>query len=109
MGLFNFCFSVLILSSLERGYLTGYSADKPSLGTWQYRLKGFDNPPTDFYPRPFYMIAQKLLKHPDICLASKTISEVQFDYIRQVFDMFKNQLKFFLSYNGKIIFLLIVY
>ena len=55
------------------------------------------------------MIAQRLLKHPDMCLDSKTISKVQVDYIRQVFDMFKNRLKFLLCFNDKIMFLLIVH
>jgi hypothetical protein len=63
---------------------------------------GFQNPPTDFYTRPFYAMAEKLVKkRPSRCLASKTISKVQFDYIREVFDMFKNKLKFFFSFNGK--------
>ncbi|XP_028406249.1 uncharacterized protein LOC114528742 [Dendronephthya gigantea] len=84
----------------ERGYLTGYSADNPALGTWQYRLMGFKDPPTDFYPRPFYTRASGLLKG-DMCLGSKTISKVQFDYIREVFAMFKNQSKFFFSYNDR--------
>ena len=94
--------------SLECGYLTGYSGDGTRLGPWQFRLMGFSNPPTDFYTRPFFMLAQGKLNR-DKCLASRTISKVQFDYIQQVFDTFKNQLKFFFSFNSKIIFLLIVY
>jgi hypothetical protein len=82
--------------------LTGYSGDDPGIGPWQYRLMGFKNPPTDFYTRPFYVMAAKLIKRPNICLASRTISKVQFDYIREVFDMFKNKLKFFFSFNGRI-------
>ena len=109
MGLFHSCsIAALVLPLLERGYLTGYSADWPSMGTWQFRLLGFSNPPTDFYPRPFNMIAEKLLTDPDRCLASKTVSNVQFDYIRQIFDMFKNQLKFFLSHNGKIVIIVLI-
>ena len=96
---------LFVLSSLETGYLTGYSGDTPRFGPWQYRLMGFKDPPTDFYTRPFFMIAGSVLKTPDLCLDSRTISKVQFDYIRQVFDMFKNQLKFFFSFNGEIIFL----
>ncbi len=67
------------------------------------RLMGFRDPPTDFYPRPFYLMAEKILKDrtSNRCVASKTISKVQFDYIREVFGMFKNKLKFFLSFNGK--------
>ena len=67
------------------------------------RLMGFKDPPTDFYPRPFYSMAETVLKDrtSNRCLASKTISQVQFDYIREVFGMFKNQLKFFFSFNGK--------
>jgi hypothetical protein len=64
---------------------------------------GFNDPPTDFYPRPFYSMAEKILKDrsSNKCVASKTISTVQFDYIREVFAMFKNKLKFFFSFNGK--------
>ena len=98
------CTSLLLYFAsnfLERGYITGYSGDWPKIGPWQYRLMGFKNPPTDFYTRPFFSMAEKLLKGKDQCLASKTISKVQFDYIREVFDMFKKQLKFFFSFNGK--------
>ncbi|XP_028412791.1 uncharacterized protein LOC114535693 isoform X1 [Dendronephthya gigantea] len=83
----------------ERGYVTGYSGDWPIIGPWQYRLMGFENPPTDFYTRPFFSMAEKFVKTKDQCLASKTISNVQFDYIQEVFDVFKNQLKFFFSFN----------
>ena len=62
---------------------------------------GFKDPPTDFYPRPFYLMAENSLKGEDKCLSSRTISKVQFDYIRDVFAMFKNKLKFFFSFNGK--------
>ena len=98
----------MVLFSLESGYLTGYSADEPRFGTWQYRLMGFSNPPTDFYTRPFYMIALKLIKGQGVCLADKSISKVQFNYIRQVFEMFNNQLKFILCHSGKDVLLIIV-
>ena len=84
----------------ERGYLTSYSANNPALGTWQYRLMGFKDPPTDFYPRPFYTMVSSLLKG-DMCLGFKTISKVPFDYIREVFATFKTKFKFFFTYNGK--------
>ena len=93
---------------LESGYLTGYSGDDPKIGPWQYRLMGFKDPPTDFYTRPFYSMATKFLKDKkQQCLASKTISKVQFDYIQEVFDIFKSKLKFFFSFNGKKFFLFI--
>ncbi|KAK3749596.1 hypothetical protein QZH41_002777 [Actinostola sp. cb2023] len=33
----------------KHGYVTMYSEDSPGLGTFNYRLKGFKNPPTDHY------------------------------------------------------------
>ena len=87
---------------LDNGYLTGYSSDAPKIGVWQYRLLGFQNPPTDFYTRPFFLRATTNLRGgKNLCLGSMNIAQHQFKYIRDVFDTFPNKLKFLLSYNGK--------
>lgn len=83
----------------EHGYLTGYSGDDTIDGPFQYRLMGFTDPPTDFYTRPFYQMARNFLKGRGRCLASRTISKYQFDYIREVFQTFPEKLKFFFSFN----------
>ena len=38
----------------QSGYVTLYAEDQPSLGTWQLRFNGFEQPPTDHYIRPFW-------------------------------------------------------
>ena len=74
------------------------------MGPFQYRLMGFKDPPTDFYTRPFYMKALQKAKAAghDYCLGSKPVTKVQFNYVRDVFEMFKDKLKFFFSFNGKV-------
>ncbi|XP_028399834.1 uncharacterized protein LOC114523171 [Dendronephthya gigantea] len=85
----------------NNGYLTGYSSDAPKLGVWQYRLLGFNKPPTDFYTRPFFLRASTNIRGEkiDYCLGSMNIAQHQFRYIRDIFDTFPNKLKFLLSYN----------
>lgn len=38
-------------------YFLAYAEDCPSIGTFTYRLKGFDEPPTDHYMRTYYVAA----------------------------------------------------
>ena len=38
-----------------------------------------------------------------MCLGAMNIAQVQFNYIRDVFDTFPDKLKFMLSYNGEVI------
>ncbi|KAL4238482.1 hypothetical protein ACF0H5_003190 [Mactra antiquata] len=41
----------------QKGYVTMYAEDRPSLNAFQLKKKGFDNPPTDHYMRPFWLAA----------------------------------------------------
>ena len=86
----------------DHGYITGYSGDAPHVGPFQYRLLGFQKPPTDLYTRPFYQRSRQHLRGgKDYCLGSMNIAQHQFKYIRDVFDTFPEKLKFLFSYNGK--------
>ena len=90
-------------SRVAHGYLTGYSEDRPSLGAFQYRLMGFKDKPNDFYTRPFFQKAGSFLKGgSNNCLGSRNILKCQFDYVFEIFDMFPDKMKFFLSFNGKV-------
>ncbi|XP_002170030.3 uncharacterized protein LOC100208013 [Hydra vulgaris] len=48
---FNFIFKDLH----KAGYLTMLSEDRPELGTFHYRLNGFNSLPTSWYLRPFWL------------------------------------------------------
>ncbi|KAJ8938491.1 hypothetical protein NQ318_020807 [Aromia moschata] len=44
------------------GYITGYAEDEASINTFNYKKKGFRDPPTDYYFRPYVLASEKLKK-----------------------------------------------
>jgi hypothetical protein len=42
------------------GYVTQYGEDSAAVGTFTYRLKGFDQQPTDHYSRTLYHVSDHL-------------------------------------------------
>ena len=91
-------------SSVENGYITGFSDDGIWAGPFQYRLTGFSLPPTDFYPRPYFVHVGRRAKFygPDHCINNRNIAQIQLEYVRCVFDAYPKKLKFFVSFNGKV-------
>jgi hypothetical protein len=52
-------------------FSAGYLEDCPHIGTFTYRLKGFDSPPTDHYARTYYIAsAQEYSHHKKYCMGS---------------------------------------
>ena len=91
-------------SSVENGYITGFSDDGIWPGPFQYRLMGFRLPPTDLYPRPYFVDVGRRAKSlgPDRCINNRNIVQIQLEYVRCVFDAYPKKLKFFVSFNGKV-------
>uniref|UniRef100_A0A7E4VT59 Uncharacterized protein n=1 Tax=Panagrellus redivivus TaxID=6233 RepID=A0A7E4VT59_PANRE len=58
----------------EAGYVTLYAEDAAAVGTFTYRLKGFNKQPTDHYTRTFFVESEKFFKKPQ-CFGRET----QFD------------------------------
>ncbi|XP_063594291.1 uncharacterized protein LOC134771266 [Penaeus indicus] len=53
----------------KNGYVTMFAEDQPHIGTFTYRLRGFDAPPTHHYMRPFFVSVYPEYKdHPKLCL-----------------------------------------
>nr|CAH7722095.1 unnamed protein product [Callosobruchus chinensis] len=50
------------VGKLDAWYITAYGEDETTLNTFNYRKKGFDTPPTDYYFRPYVMSTEKLAK-----------------------------------------------
>jgi len=46
----------------EYGYITSFMEDVPYIGTFTYRLKGFDKQPTHHYMRTYYLAASPYFK-----------------------------------------------
>ena len=87
---------------LEHGYLTGFSEDGVWEGPFQYRLEGFEVPPTDFYPRPYFLdVGQKTRRIQQPCIGNRNIGKIHMDYVKAGFDAYPENLKFFMSFNGK--------
>jgi len=52
-------------------FSAGYLEDCPHVGTFTYRLKGFDSPPTDHYARTYYIAStQEYNHHKKYCMGS---------------------------------------
>ncbi|RYA67319.1 hypothetical protein DD592_27595, partial [Enterobacter cloacae complex sp. 2DZ2F20B] len=41
-------------------YITGYAEDEAWINTFNYKKKGFTEPPTDYYFRPYIQGSEKL-------------------------------------------------
>lgn len=54
----------------QSGYITGFMEDVPHIGTFTYRLKGFDQQPTHHYMRTYYKAAAPYFKYYNkFCMA----------------------------------------
>ncbi|GJQ86031.1 hypothetical protein Trydic_g14975, partial [Trypoxylus dichotomus] len=87
----------------ENGYVTGFLEDLPYTGIYQYRLKGFSNPPTDHYMRPYYLaISKEFEKWPRLCVGETPRHKVMLDYIEQFFAVYKSKPKFLFGFHGEL-------
>lgn len=67
------------------GYVTSFNEDIPSVGTFSYRLNGFDEQPTDHYMRTYYLaIESELGSYRKLCVGHEPRHKVMMDYTTQV-------------------------
>lgn len=67
------------------GYATAFNEDLPNVGTFTYRLNGFDKQPTDHYMRPFYLAFEREAKrHKKLCVGDVPRHNVMLDYTTKV-------------------------
>jgi hypothetical protein len=78
----------------DNGYVTQWAEDMQYYGTFQYRLKGFRDPPVDHYGRPFYLFVESKTTSKPFCFGSITRLQAMFNWIRDFFDMYSHQPKF---------------
>nr|CAD7573498.1 unnamed protein product [Timema californicum] len=87
----------------EKGYVTAYLEDCPTIGTFTYRLKGFDAQPTDHYMRPYYMAASsEYTSHKKFCMGSVPRHKVMMDYIHNLYRVYRDKPKFIFAFHGEL-------
>ena len=67
----------------DKGYATMFSEDSPYLASFNYRLHGFKDPPTDHYARPFWMEADNHIN--GYCINNRASHDVSLKYLLSLF------------------------
>lgn len=69
----------------QYGYITSFNEDLPNVGTFTYRMNGFDQQPTDHYLRTFYLEVDNILsKTKPHCISNQPGHKVMLDYTKNV-------------------------
>ena len=77
------------------GYSTALFEDHLEAGTWQYRMLGFREQPTDYYMRHFYQSAT------GSCFGSTPRHEVQLDLVKEFFESYPDKRKFAFTFQAE--------
>ncbi|XP_076435622.1 uncharacterized protein LOC143275425 [Babylonia areolata] len=86
----------------HRGYVTAHAEDMASVGTFQYRMLGFKDQPTDHNMRTFYLAAERMYRHnPPLCLGSRPRHVNFMNWFRDLFDMYRDVPKFFFGFHSE--------
>lgn len=87
----------------KNGYITGFMEDVHHIGTFTYRLKGFREQPTDHYMRTFYLAAAPYFRYySKFCIGGIPRHMVMLNYIKEIFNVYKNQPKFLFGFHGEL-------
>ena len=80
----------------DAGYVTGFSEDDYMLGGFNWRYRGFKNPPTHKYMRPFWTKAYRtLIRTKNTCPHQYSLR-----YLRRFMEAFKDERKFIFLNNS---------
>ncbi|CAG5127274.1 unnamed protein product [Candidula unifasciata] len=79
----------------EHGYVTSWADAQIQIAPFNYRLLGFEHSPVDYFMRPFYLAVDPLYpKYSPDCHASEPMHMLWFNWIRDIFNMYKDDPKF---------------
>ncbi|KAL9983543.1 hypothetical protein ACROYT_G005730 [Oculina patagonica] len=87
----------------EHGYVTMMTEDDPTMGAFNLRLMGFEDPPAHHYGRPFWIALEEKRERdePGLCSRSTFMVNYTLDYVLSYFAAYPNTPKFafaFMSY-----------
>ena len=87
----------------KHGYVTQWGEDGAAFGTFQYRMKGFKNQPTDHYMRPFYLSIEKLYHFfRPYCIGSIPRHMNMLNWIKDLYHMYPNRRKFSFLFHSEL-------
>lgn len=88
----------------KAGYVTAFNEDQPKIGTFSYRLNGFDKQPTDHYMRTFYQaIENDLGTYKKLCVGSTKRHQVMLDYTKDFVEKYnKTNPSFIFSFHAEL-------
>ncbi|XP_049286238.1 uncharacterized protein LOC125765304 [Anopheles funestus] len=95
----------LIWKEYEKyGYVTAFNEDVPNIGTFSYRLNGFDEQPTDHYMRTYYLAIEAYLSYyKRLCIGAKPRHKVMLDYTRDFMTNYRPSTpRFVFSFHGEL-------
>ncbi|XP_025413865.1 uncharacterized protein LOC112685993 isoform X2 [Sipha flava] len=87
----------------KHGYVTGFAEDVADVGTFTYRLKGFDQQPTDHYLRTYYVDASPMFnQQKPFCYGSLPRHQIMLNYIKDMFRVYEDKPKFMFAFHGEL-------
>ena len=84
----------------QKGYATLFSEDSTAYATFNYRLHGFKDPPTDHFARPLWMEADNITQRVVQCIGGRAFHNMSLDYLVDFFRAYKQKPKFSLMVNA---------
>ena len=86
----------------DQGYVTQWGEDGAGVGTFTYRMLGFNNQPVDHYMRPFYLQAEKLYSaNEPYCLGSIPRHLNMLNWVRDFNQMYVDKPKFSFLFHSE--------
>jgi len=85
-------------SASDKGYVTAFLEDEPGMGAFTLRLKGFKNPPTDYYMLPFWKATGRR-KMDQPCRGGMWDWERQLRFAFDVFSEYEDVPKFVFAFS----------
>jgi len=76
----------------QKGYATLFSEDSPGYASFNFRLHGFRDPPTDHYARPFWLEAENIIR--SYCIGGRAAHNISLEYLLSFLRAYKDKPKF---------------
>lgn len=87
----------------RRGYVTAFNEDLPKVGTFTYRLNGFDRQPTTHYQRTYYLALDEVLhRQQRLCVGQHPRHQAMLNYTRQFAAAYADRPHFVFSFHGEL-------